>query len=68
MNLTIKLDRERDGRWIAEIAELNVLIYGAGRDEAIRKAEAAAMEIITDRIQRGTLPPDAANPVFPVAA
>jgi predicted RNase H-like HicB family nuclease len=52
MNLTIELDRETDGRWIAEVPELNVLIYGAGRDEAIRKAEAAAMEIIADRIQR----------------
>ena len=68
MNLTIELDRETDGRWIAEVPELNVLIYGAGREEAIRKAEAAAMEIIADRIQRGTLPPDAANPVFAVAA
>ena len=68
MKLTIELDRETDGRWIAEVPELNVLNYGAGRDEAIRKAEAAAMEIIADRIQRRTLPPDAANPVFAVAA
>jgi predicted RNase H-like HicB family nuclease len=68
MNLTIELDRETDGRWIAEVPALNVLIYGAGRDEAIRKAETAAMEIIADRIQRGTLPPDAAKPVFAVAA
>jgi predicted RNase H-like HicB family nuclease len=60
MNLTIELDRETDGRWIAEVPELNVLIYGSGRDEAIRKAETAAMEIIADRIQQGTLPPDAA--------
>ena len=68
MNLTIELDRETDGRWIAEVPELNVLLYGATRDEAIRKAEAAATEIIADRIQRGTLPPDAANTVFAVAA
>lgn len=68
MNLTIELDRETDGRWIAEVPELNVLLYGATRDEVIRRAEAAAMEIIADRIQRGTLPPDAANPVFAVAA
>jgi predicted RNase H-like HicB family nuclease len=66
--LTIKLDRETDGRWIAEVPEPNVLIYGAGRDEAIRKAESAAMEITAGRIQRGTLPPDAANPVFAIGA
>jgi len=26
MKLTIELDRETDGRWIAEVPELNVLI------------------------------------------
>ena len=29
MKLTIELDREVDGRWIAEVPELNVLVYGA---------------------------------------
>lgn len=65
MNLTIKLDRETDGRWIAEVPELNVLIYGAGRDEAIRKAEAAAMEIIAERIRRPAIssaPPSSSAP------
>jgi hypothetical protein len=28
MKLTIELDQEIDGRWIAEIPELNVLLYG----------------------------------------
>lgn len=67
MNLTIELDRETDGRWIAEVPELNVLIYGEGRDDAIRKAEAAATEIIADRIQRGTYsgPPAATSSAPP---
>ena len=35
MKLTIELDREVDGRWIAEVPELNVLLYvEAGRDSA----------------------------------
>jgi hypothetical protein len=29
MKLTIELDRELDGRWIAEVPELNVLLYTA---------------------------------------
>src|ERR1035438_10364884 len=34
MKLTIELDREVDGRWIAEVPELNVLLYGdSKRDE-----------------------------------
>ncbi|MDQ2945500.1 MAG: hypothetical protein M3Y27_06075 [Acidobacteriota bacterium] len=28
MKLTIELNREVDGRWIAEVPELNVLLYG----------------------------------------
>ena len=38
MNLAIELEQETDGRWIAEINDLNgVLIYGEAREEAIRK-------------------------------
>jgi len=68
MHLTIELEREVDGRWIADIPELNVLLYGESKDEAIRKAEAAAREILADRIAHGELPVDAANPEFAVAA
>ena len=68
MRLTIELDRETDGRWIADIPELNILVYGDTRDAAIQAAESAAREIIRDRIARGTLPVEAANPSFAVAA
>ena len=68
MQFTIELDREDDGRWIADIPELNVLLYGDTRDEAVEKAQSAAREIIADRIAHGELPDSAANPVFAVAA
>jgi predicted RNase H-like HicB family nuclease len=68
VNLTIELDREVDGRWIADVPELNILVYGDTRETAIEAAEAAAREIIADRIRRGSLPPDAAAPRFAVAA
>ena len=67
MNLTIELDRETDGRWIADIPELNVLLYGSSKEDAIERAESAAREIIADRIQRGDLPSEAANPIFAVS-
>jgi predicted RNase H-like HicB family nuclease len=67
MNLTIELDREADGRWIADIPDLNVLLYGTSKEDAIRRAEDAAREIIADRIRRGVLPSEAANPVFAVS-
>jgi predicted RNase H-like HicB family nuclease len=58
MKLTIELDRETDGRWIAEVPELNVLLYGNSRQDAIARAEAAAREIVLDRIAHGELPRD----------
>jgi len=57
MKLTIELDREVDGRWIAEVPELNILLYGETRRDAVGKAESAASEIIADRIAHGELPP-----------
>ena len=54
MKLTIELDREVDGRWIAEALELpGVMCYGATRDEAISNTERLAIEVIADRIAHG---------------
>jgi len=50
MKLTIELDREVDGRWIAEVPELNVLLYGDSKQDAIQRAQSAAREIVLDWI------------------
>ena len=68
MTLTVELDRETDGRWIADIPQLNILLYGDSREDAVQEAEAAARELIADRIERGELPPSAADVAFAVAA
>jgi len=68
MRLTIELDRELDGRWIAEVPELNVLLYGDSKEDAIQRAQSAAREIVLDRIAHGELPPDSADAVFDIAA
>jgi predicted RNase H-like HicB family nuclease len=68
MKLTIELDRELDGRWIAEVPQLNILLYGDSRQDAIQRAQTAAREIVLDRIAHGELPPDSANAVFDFAA
>jgi predicted RNase H-like HicB family nuclease len=68
MELTIELDRETDGRWIADVPELNILLYGSTREEAVLRAEDAARLLIADKIAHGELPPAAANPHFAVAA
>ncbi len=60
VKLTIDLDREEDGRWIAEALELpGVISYGDSRDQAISKVEQMAIEVIADRIAHGELPSSA---------
>ena len=68
MKLTIELDREVDGRWIAEVPEVNVLLYGDTKQDAIQRTQSAAQEIVLDRIAHGEVPPDSANTIFDVAA
>lgn len=67
VQLTIDLDREEDGRWIAEAIELpGVLCYGETSDEAICNAERLAIEVIADRIAHGELPSSALRVTFSI--
>ena len=68
MRLTIELDREADGRWIAEVPELNVILYGDSRQDAVQRAQSAANDILRDRIAHSELPPDSADATFDIAA
>lgn len=69
MQLSIELDRETDGRWIAELLELSgVMSYGSSRDEAIRNVEKLAIEAIADRIEHGELPASAWKISFSILA
>lgn len=54
MEFSIELDREVDGRWIAEVPALpGAIVYGATRAEAISRAKALALHVIADRIEHG---------------
>jgi len=69
MTLTIELDREADGRWIAEVQELSgVMCYGQTRDEAIMSVQALALRVIADRIEHGEAQADEAMTLAFVAA
>jgi len=54
MNFKVELDREDDGRWIAEVAELpGVLVYGESEQQARSKAQALALRVLADRLDNG---------------
>ena len=54
MSFQIEVDREEDGRFFAEIAQLpGVLAYGATREEALTRVEALALRVVADRLEHG---------------
>ena len=52
--MNIEIEREEDGRWIAEVPDLHgVMVYGQSQEEAISKVEVLALRVIADRIEHG---------------
>ena len=65
MTFTIELEREADGRWIAEVAILpGVLCYGTDRDEAVAKVQALALRVIAERLDHREAPAEYLNVTF----
>ena len=57
--MKIDIEKEEDGRWIAEVSDLpGVLAYGKSREEAISKVEALALRVIADRLDHGETIPE----------
>ncbi|MCX5912455.1 MAG: type II toxin-antitoxin system HicB family antitoxin [Deltaproteobacteria bacterium] len=66
--MKIEIEKEDDGRWIAEIPELpGVMAYGDSRNEAISKAEALALRVMADRLEHGEEIPELKE-VFAITA
>jgi predicted RNase H-like HicB family nuclease len=54
MRLTVELEQEVDGRWIADVAALpGVLVYGQTREAALSAAQALALRVLADRLEHG---------------
>lgn len=63
--LRIEVDREADGRWIAEVSELpGAIAYGATENEARANVKALAFRVIADRMEHGESIPVEAREVF----
>lgn len=55
--MKIEFEKEKDGRWIAEIPKLpGVMAYGKTRREAEQKVYAAALRTLADKIEDGKIP------------
>jgi predicted RNase H-like HicB family nuclease len=68
MTYSIEIERETDGRWIAEVVGLpGVMAYGATRIEAIARVQALALRVMADRLENGKLSPEFATITFTAA-
>jgi predicted RNase H-like HicB family nuclease len=57
--LTLEIDREEDGRFIAEVPDLpGVLAYGESKEQAVARAQALALRVLADRLEHGEPAPD----------
>lgn len=54
MKYLVELEKENDGRWIAEVRSLSgVMVYGKTRREALVKVQALALRVLADRLEHG---------------
>ena len=57
--MKIEIEREEDGRWIAEVPDLpGVMVYGQSREDVIAKVEMLALRVIADRLEHGEAIPE----------
>jgi len=50
--MIIEVEREEDGRWLAEVPDLpGTMAYGKRRQEAIARVQALALRVLADRLQ-----------------
>jgi predicted RNase H-like HicB family nuclease len=68
MQLAIELEREDDGRWIAEVPALSgVLAYGKSRDQAVAMVQALALRVLAEQLEHGEASPELLSVTFQAA-
>lgn len=62
----IEIEREDDGRWLAEIPDLpGVLAYGDTEAEAVERVQRLALRVLADRAKQGEPAPRSPSPCRP---
>ena len=68
VTFSIELEREDDGRWMAEVPSLaGVMCYGVNRDDAVARVQALALRVIADRLEHQEAPAEFLNVTFQAA-
>ena len=55
----VEVEREDDGRWLAEVIELpGVLAYGDAQGAAVSKVQALALRVLAERLEHSEAGPE----------
>ena len=59
ITFNVEIEREDDGRWLAEVVELpGVLAYGQTEQAALSRVHALTLRVIAERLEHGEAGPD----------
>jgi predicted RNase H-like HicB family nuclease len=59
MAFRVEIEREDDGRWLAEVGELpGVLAYGDTRETVVSRVQALALRVVAERLEHGEAGPE----------
>jgi len=68
MTFAVEVEKEADGRWLAEVSALpGVMAYGASEVEAKAKVQALALRVVADRLEHGEADPELLTITFAAA-
>jgi len=57
MAYRVEVERELDGRWLADVVDLpGCMAYGTTAEEALARAQALALRVLADRLEHGEWP------------
>jgi predicted RNase H-like HicB family nuclease len=62
---SVELEREDDGRWLAEVPALpGVMAYEMACEEAVARVQALTLRVIADRLEHRETPAESLNVTF----
>ncbi len=68
MTFRVELEREVDGRWLAEVRELpGVMTYAESPEDAMARIQALALRVVADRLEHGEAGPELLSISFAAA-
>lgn len=68
MTFTVEIEREDDGRWLAEVPDLpGAMTYGQSREEAVARVQALALRVLAERLEHREAPAEFLNVTFKAA-